>query len=912
MFAVGLLALPRAFREAHGAAILETFESRLDATRGARRRGALVVAEVVALLHEGAALRLGRARPVRRRPVAPNASPGSRVLRRRHGQQEKTMLSFWYDLRSSLRGLRKRPGFTFVVLATLALGIGANTAIFTVLYAVLLRPLPFPQPEELVQLWPAAPARSEPRSAFSIPDFEDWASRTQTLENAGLYSTTPGDVVLREGGPDGGGAEEIDTGWVSSGFFPTLGVSPALGRVPTVEDERNAPFVIVLSDRFWRARLGADPNVIGRTLDLDDHPYEVVGVMPPEFSFPDPEVQLWALFAVIPEQEIPLRLRPVRLLAAVGRLADGASVEQAEAELTGIAKALADEYPDTNEGLEAAVVVPLREAMVGDVRSTLVVLLAAVGFILLIACANMANLMLVRGAGRVRELAVRNALGSGRGRLARLVLGESLVLALAGGALGLVFASWGTRWLVSRAAAFLPRAEEVQPDASVLLFTLAVSVLTGLLFGVTPALRTGRVDAISALRSSAAAVTGAAAPRRRFGRGFLVMAEVALATVLLVGAGLMARSLDRLYSVDPGFDSEGVLAVTMIIASTRYEERDEYLGFYRRAMESFSALPGVEGVGSIRVLPLRGLGEHHPWRVPGAPEVPANLRPAAWVSQVSPGVFRVLGVPLLAGRDLEAADAGEMGAIARGEREFPIVINETLARTAFETEPSEAVGRVLQVANLPSRVVGVVGDVRGAALGEAAPPAVYVPQELLSRRVMSFLLRTSAEPLALVGAVRDAVRDLDPAQPITEITTLDQVVHGSVARPRFLTGLLVGFATVAVALAGVGIYGVVSFQIGRRIPELGLRQALGASGSQLVALVLRVGLLPVLTGAVLGVAAALGLTRLMRGLLFEVSTFDPATYVAVVGGVLAVALLACVPAARTALRSDAAGALRAE
>lgn len=822
------------------------------------------------------------------------------------------MLSFWYDLRSSLRGLRKRPGFTVVVLATLALGIGANTAIFTVLHAVLLRPLPFPHPEELVQLWPSAPARSEPRSAFSIPDFEDWASRTRTLEHAGLYSTTPGDVVLREGGgPGEGGAEEIDTGWVSSGFFPTLGVSPALGRVPTAEDERSTPFVVVLSDRFWRARLGADPNVIGRTLNLDDHPYEVVGVMPREFSFPDPEVELWALFAVIPEQEIPLRLRPVRLLAAVGRLADGVSVEQAEAELTGIAKALADEYPDTNEGLEAAVVVPLREAIVGDVRSTLVVLLAAVGFILLIACANMANLMLVRGAGRVRELAIRNALGSGRGRLARLVLGESLVLALAGGALGLVFASWGTRWLVSRAAAFLPRAEEVQPDASVLLFTLAVSVLTGLLFGVAPALRTGRVDAITALRSSAA-VTGAAPSRRRFGRGFLVMTEVALATVLLVGAGLMARSLDRLYSVDPGFDSEGVLAVTMIIASTRYEERDEYLGFYRRAMESFSALPGVEGVGSIRVLPLRGLGEHHPWSVPGAPEIPANLRPAAWVAQVSPGVFRVLGVPLLAGRDLEAKDAGDMGAIARGEREFPIVINETLARTAFETEPSQAVGRVLQVANLPSRVVGVVGDVRGAALGEAAPPAVYVPQELLSRRAMSFLLRTSTEPLALVGAVRDAVRDLDPAQPITEITTLDQVVHGSVARPRFLTMLLVGFATVAVALSGVGIYGVVSFQIGRRIPELGLRQALGATGSQLVALVLRVGLLPVSTGAVLGVAAALGLTRLIKGLLFEVSTFDPATYVAVVGGVLAVALLACVPAARAALRSDAAGALRAE
>jgi predicted permease len=373
----------------------------------------------------------------------------------------------------------------------------------------------------------------------------------------------------------------------------------------------------------------------------------------------------------------------------------------------------------------------------------------------------------------------------------------------------------------------------------------------------------------------------------------------------------MVRSLDRLYSVDPGFDPKNVLAVNMIIASTRYEEREQYLGFWRQALERFAALPGVEGVGSIRVLPLRGLGEQHGWRVPGTPEVAANLEPSASVLQTSPGLFRVLGVPLLAGRDFGSDESLDRAAVERGEAEFPIVINETLARAAFEVDPPRAVGRELLVSGFPARVVGVVGDVRSLELDEPAPAGIYVPQELMSRRGMAFLLRTSTDPLALVGQVRDAIHELDPAQPITEITTLEQVVHGSVARPRFLTSLLLSFAAVAVVLAGVGIYGVVSFQIGRRIPELGLRKALGATGSGLVGLVLRAGLLPVAVGALAGVAAALALTRLMTGLLYEVPAFDPPTYFAVVAGVLLVALLACVAPARTAVRSDASRARRA-
>ena len=908
LFAVALRALPPEFQAAHAAAILETFEDGLaDVGSGALRRLAFVLAELLSLLREGLAMRLGHVRPVRR-PIRfdPRTSRRSGAHQRgRH--QEGLMLTLRHDLRSSLRGLRKRPAFVVVVLATLALGIGANTAIFTVLHAVLLRPLPFPEPEELVKVWEAAPERPDPRTAFSVPDFDDWAARTKTLESLGLYSTTPGDMVVREDG----GAEELETAWVSSGFFPTLGTQPALGRVPTRDDERNAPFVVVVSDRFWRERLSADPQVVGRTLDLDDHPYEVVGVMPPDFAFPVPETELWALLSVIPEGEIPLQLRPVRLLGAVGRLAENVTMEEAEAELAGIARSLAAEYPDTNAGLEGAILVPLKEWVVGDVRLGLLVLLAAVGFILLIACANLANLMLVRGAGRARELAIRSALGSGRGRLARLVLGESLVLALIGGALGLLLASWGTRLLVDWAAAFLPRAEEVRADPTILLFTLGLSTLTGLLFGLVPALRSGHVDAVAALKSSAG-VTFAPGARRRAGRGALVALEVALATVLLIGAGLMVRSLDRLYSVDPGFDTENVLAVTMIISSTRYEERDQFLGVWRQVLERFAALPGVEGVGSIRVLPLRGLGEHHGWHVPGTPEVEPNLQPAAWVLQSSPGLFRVMGVPLLAGRDFEVDEPLDRAAVERGEAEFPIVINETLARAAFGADAPRAVGRALEMAGLPSRVIGVVGDTRSAELSEPAPQQVFVHQELMARRGMAFLLRTTGEPLSLVGQVRDSLRDLDPAQPITEITTLEEVVHGSVARPRFLTSLLLSFAAVAVALAGVGIYGVVSFQIGRRIPELGLRKALGATRAGLVGLVLRLGLLPVVAGTLVGLAAALALTRLMTKLLYDVATFDPPTYVAVVAGVLGVALLACVAPARTALRSDPSRALRAE
>ncbi|HEX9690641.1 MAG TPA: ABC transporter permease [Gemmatimonadales bacterium] len=798
------------------------------------------------------------------------------------------------DFRYALRQLFTRPGFTTAAVLTLSLGIGATTALFTVVNSVLLQPLPYPESQELQLLYAAYPERGSNRGSLSVPDFEDWTERSGTLESAGLFTTLPSDLVL--GGRDR--ASELNTVWASWGLLATLGVQPALGRLFRGEDETGDPFVVVLSHGLWSREFGRDSAIVGRTLTLSDKSFEVVGVMPPGFGFPTRDADVWALLTTIRPDEIPMHLRYVRFLNAVGRLAPGATPEQAREELSAIALALSREYPDANEGLEAADMVALRDAVIRNVETALLILLGAVGLVLLIASVNVANLLLAKGAARSRELAVRAALGANRARVVRMLLTESAVLGLLGAAAGVVFAFWGVELIVSASAGIIPRAAEVRPDGWVLAFALGVSALSVAVFGLIPAWSAVKTDPARHLIG----IGGDRGATRQRGRGALVVAEVAVALVLLVGAGLLIRSLWTLADVEPGFRPERALAVTLTIPASRYPERADYLGQHQRLLDQFRAIPGVETVGSIRYLPMRGDGEQWRWHVVGEPEPPPSEWREAQSLQVTEDLFRSLGVPLLAGRSVSDRDPPEGPLV--------LVVNQAFAHEAFGG--GEAVGRAVRVEGLEATVIGVVGNVRQESLDEAPVPTLYIPQHQIARRGMAFVLRTRGDPLALAGAVRSAVRLVDPDQAITELTSLAAVLHESIARPRFFAILLSLFAGLAVTLAAIGIHGVLAFSVRQRTREIGIRTALGAARGETLRLVVQQGLRPALLGVAIGLVAAAALTRLMTRMLFEVQPLDPVTYAAVVVIIGLVALAACGIPAWRATRVHPMEALRYE
>ncbi len=798
------------------------------------------------------------------------------------------------DLRHGARQLRRARGFTAIAALTLALGIGGTTAIFTVVRGVLLRPLPFPSPDRLVRVWPAAPRDGQARMGFSVPDFEDWAAHSRSLVSLGLYSTIPSDVVLTGRGQ----AEALPTAHVSAGFFETLGVPAELGRTLLPVEEKGANHVIVLSDAAWRTRFGADPGLVGSRILLAGVPYTVVGIMPPAFGFPSHDIEAWVFLSTVPQSSIPLQLRVVRLLSAVGRLRPGVSVAQARAELSGVARALAAEHPQTNADLTAATVQPLREAMVGDVRLALLVLLGATMLILLIACANVANLVLARGTARRREVAVRAALGAGRARLLRQLLVENLLLGLVGGALGLVLAFWGVAALLARADGLLPRAAEVRPDAQVLLFALVASLLTGLLFGLLPAWGASRPRLASVLREGGRGATAAHGRARRA----LVVAEVALSLVLLAGAGLLLRSLWSLRSVDPGFATADRLVVTLTISDVKYPTRPGYMAFHHELMRRLGALPGVRAVAATRFLPLDGGVEDHGWTVPGS-GVDPDRNPSADLIQVTPGFFRTMGIPLVRGRAIEEQD--------RADAPLVLVINRTLARAAFGA--ADPVGHTIDFGGGgPLPVVGVVGDVRQRELRAPPPPIVYVAEQQTPRRALTYVLHTTGKALALAPAVRRIVADMDPDQPIARITSLEGALSESITTPRFLATLLATFAALALLLAALGIYGVLSYQVRQRTHEIGIRLALGARAGDVVGLLIRQGMAPVALGLAAGAAGAVLLTRLMSSLLFAVAPDDPATLAAAAALLGAVALAAVWIPARAAARVDAVRTLGVE
>jgi predicted permease len=793
-------------------------------------------------------------------------------------------------VRTAVRGLVRHPGYTIPALLTLALGIGANTATFSVLYAVVLRPLPYPAPDRLVELSPADVERGT--GSFSLPDVRDWQERARSLTALGAYTTLPSDLILTVAGED---ALEVETAYVTSGFFEAMATPPLLGSWLPPETEEGDNRVVVASHAFWVRQLGADAAAVGRTLTLSGEAYRLVGVLPEDFAYPDPGVELWAFLSVIPSSSIPFQLRGVRLLQGVARMTPATTVAEARDDVVGIAASLARTYPDSNDGVPTATVRPLRSSVVGDVRRPLAVLMASALLILAIVCANLANLALTREAGRETELAVRAALGASRARRAALVVAESLLLSLVGGALGLALAAWGTGALVSLNAGTLPRAREISPDWRIALFSLVVSMIVGLIFAFLPGMRAARSDLSDRLRAGARGLSGADRARN-----VLVVSQVALSVVLLVGAGLMGRSLQALGQVDPGFDPDGLVVADVTFPSSRYPDRPSYLSVYEETLGALSSLPGVRAAGTIRRFPFLGEGEGVRVGVPGQGAEEEGVR--ASLLQVSPGLFAAMGVTLLEGRDLPPGAGADGRQVA--------VLNRALARALFAGEP--ATGRTIRLGDQTLEVVGVVEDVHQVRLQGDAPATVYLPQRGFPRRGAAFVLRTDGPTAPVARAVRDALRRIDPGQPITELAPAADIVARQAMRPRFFALLFGAFASLALVLSAIGVYGVVAFGVARRRREVGIRLAMGADAREVQALVVRQGMLPVGIGIAMGTLAALALVRALASLLFGVGLYDPAAYLLGIAILATTGLVACWIPARSASRTEPVRALTTE
>jgi putative ABC transport system permease protein len=802
------------------------------------------------------------------------------------------MQSLWHDLRFAARMLWKRPGFTAVAAGALALGIGANTAIFSVVNAVLLRPLPYPEPEQLVQLWEARPRQNMPRIEVSPNEFLAWAEQGQSFRQLAAADLVNFNLTGR------GEPERLPTARVTAGYFPLFGVAPALGRhfLPE-EDQPGRNNVVVLSHFLWQTRFGSDPGIVNQTVSLDGVPCTVVGVMPPGFRLPQ-DARLARPIAFGPDD----RTRAGNhFLNVYARLKPGVTLRDAEVEMATVAARLEQEFAATNAGHQVALT-SLREQLVGDVRPALLVLLGAVGLVLLIACANLANLLLARAEARRKEVAVRAALGASRWRIVRQLLAESVLLAAAGGAAGLLLAVWGVDLLVSLDPAGVRRVGEVQLDAVVLAFTFGLSLVTGLLFGLAPALQASKPDFVETLKEGGRAGVGG----RRGGRlrAALVVSEVALTLVLLVGAGLLVKSFARLLDVDPGLDPRGVLTLDVSLPTAKYAEPQRVAAFYQQLLAEVAALPGVEAAGAVSVLPLSGDDNSNFVHIEGRAPLAQGQALRAGRRNVTPEYFRAFRIPLKSGRLIAPADDAQAMRVA--------VINEAMAARFFEGE--DPVGKRLRTGegNPWITVVGVVGDVRHRGLDIETRPEMFFPHAQAPSRQMSLAVRTAGDPLALVGAVRERVRAVDDEQPIGNVKTMEAWLAESVASRRFSVLLLGAFALAAAVLAALGIYGVVSYGVARRTHELGLRIALGASRADVLRLVIRQGMRATLVGAGVGLAAALALTRLMAGLLYGVSATDPAVFAAVTLLLTGVALFACYVPARRATKVDPMEALRHE
>jgi predicted permease len=810
-------------------------------------------------------------------------------------EQEKRRMTLIDELRQDLtyafRSLRAAPAFTAVALLTLALGIGANTAIFSIVRGVLLRPLPFPESDRVVRIWQASRANNQPRERMSEPTFRDIRAASRAFQAMGVYWYSGGSGIDLTGD---GRPQRLEAAFVSDGFFETLRTSAFLGRTLRPEENvRGNDGVVVLSHGFWQRRFGGDGEILGRRLTLDGDPYTVVGVMPPEFTYPAERLDVWVPLSQMTEDESP-RVRVNRFLDVIGRMAPGATLNSARVDLSGIVGRLAQQHPE-DKLYPNVTAVPIREAITGEVRTPLLVLLGAVSFVLLIACVNIASLLLARATVRQRELAVRAALGAGRGRIARQLLTESLTLALLGGVLGLGIAYAGVRGLASLGASELPRASAIGIDPMVLGFTFAIAIAAGLLFGAMPALRAANPDLQGTLRAGARGTVGGRGQRLR---GALVVAEVALAVVLVAGAGLATKSFARLLDVNPGFRPQNVLVLRLSVPSaTQYDQSPAYL---ESILERVRAVPGVRAVGVGKDLPLRGMGEERRLRVPPSPagSTPPEA-PRVNVFHVGGDYFSAMGIPVREGRVFDRTD--------RTGASVVIVVNEALARRFFG---GRAVGKNLAFGFGEVPIIGVVGDVRQRTLTEPAEPMAYIHLLQNMRYGLSLVVRTEGDPIRYTAAVREAIWAANRNQTITSILTLEDVLGSTVARPRLLATLLVLFGTMGLTLGALGIYGVLAYAVNQRRQEIGVRVALGAAPRSIIRLVVVQGMGLAIAGMLAGLAGAFVVTRVMQSVLYEVGATDPAIFALVVVVLLGVALAASWLPARRALKIEPVTALR--